>query len=183
MLHVVSKQPYYGQNNSSVIGIKQMMPLPCPNCGCYQPDMVEMLRTEGTSNTPVIAGLTIAALSLIPLAFSVPHIWVASAVGVSIGLGLIGFADWAAARWDPNAGDPKKRKARSRKLAVWGEELDQLLATGQGAGPYPVARAVGGKAEDEQIAFVFFDSHGPAARLVGGRAADAEPSGEPKPPV
>ena len=32
-------------------------PLPCPNCGCYQPDMVERLRTEGTSKAPVIAGL------------------------------------------------------------------------------------------------------------------------------
>ena len=120
-----------------------VFPLPCPNCGCYQPDMVNRLRAEGTSKAPVIAGLIVAVLSLIPLAFRVPYIWVATAVGVSVGFGLIGYADWAAARWDPNAGDPEPRKARGRKRAVWGEELDRLLAPDLDAGPAPTRAGLG----------------------------------------
>ncbi len=138
------------EENLSKMGRNVVIPLPCPNCGCYQPDMVELLRTERTSNAPVKAGLIVAVLSLIPLAFSVPYNWIATAVGVSVGLGLIGYADWAAARWDPNAGDPEKRKARGRKRAVWGEALDPLLATGQDAGPAPAARVVGGQAADAE---------------------------------
>lgn len=138
------------EENLSTIARNVVYPLPCPNCGCYQPDMVDRLRTEGTSNTPVIAGLIVAVLSLIPLAFRVPYIWVVTAVGVSAGLGLIGYADWAAARWNPNAGDPEPRKARGRKRAVWGEQLDRLLATDRGAGPAPTARVVGGQAAEAE---------------------------------
>ena len=59
--------------------------------------------------------------------------------GVLVGFGLIGYTDWAAARWDPNAGDPEPRKARGRKRAIWGEQLDRLLATDLHAGPAPTA--------------------------------------------
>jgi hypothetical protein len=138
------------EENLSKMARNVVFPLPCPNCGCYQRDMVDRLRTEGTSNTPVIAGLIVAVLSLIPLAFRVPYIWVATVVGVSVGLGLISYADWAAARWDPNAGDPEPRKARGRKQTVWGEELDRLLTTDPDAGPAPTARAVGGSAADAE---------------------------------
>jgi hypothetical protein len=132
------------EENLSKMARNVVFPLPCPNCGCYQPDMVERLRAEGTSNAPVKAGLIIGVLSFIPLAFSVPYIWVATVAGVSVGLGLIGYADWAAARWDPNAGDPEPRIARSRKRAVWGEQLDRLLATDPAARPAPTAHTVGG---------------------------------------
>jgi len=96
------------EENLSKLARNVVFPFPCPNCGCYEPDMVVRLREEGTSKAPVIAGLIVVVLSLIPLAFSVPYIWVATAAGVSVGLGLIGYADWAAARWDPNAGDPSR---------------------------------------------------------------------------
>ena len=138
------------EENLSKMARNVVFPLPCPNCGCYQPDMVDRLRAEGTSNAPVIAGLIVAVLSLIPLAFSIPYIWVATAAGVSVGLGLIGYADWAAARWDPNSGDPEPRKARGRKRAVWGEPLDRLLATDLDAGPAPTAHPVGGQAADAE---------------------------------
>jgi hypothetical protein len=164
------------EENLSKMGRNVVIPLPCPNCGCYQPDMVELLRTEGTSNAPVIAGSIVIVLSLIPLAFSVPYIWVATAVGVSVGFGLIGYADWASARWDPNAGDPEKRKARGRKRAVWGEELDRLLATDLDAGPAPTAPAVGGQAAEERMGFAFFGSHPMAARVIGGQTGGAEPN-------
>lgn len=138
------------EENLSKIARNVVVPLPCPNCGCYQPDMVDRLRTEATSNAPVIAGVVVAVLSLIPLAFSVPYIWIATVVGMSVGLGLIGYADWATARWDPNAGDPEPRKARGRERAVWGEQLDRLLATNADAGPAPNALPVGRPAADAE---------------------------------
>lgn len=138
------------EENLSTLARNVVLPVPCPNCGCYQPDMVDRLREEGTSNTPVIVGLIVAVLSLIPLAFRVPYIWVATAAGVSVGLGLIGYADWAGARWDPNAGDPEPRKVRGRKRAVWGEQLDRLLVTDLGAGPSSTAHEVGGQAADAE---------------------------------
>lgn len=138
------------EDNLSKMARNVVFPLPCPTCGCYQPDMVDRLRSEGTSNAPVIAGLIVAVLSLIPLAFSVPYIWVVTVVGMLVGFGLMGYADWAAARWDPNAGDPEPRKARGRKRAVWGEQLDQLLATDGNAGPASTARVVGGPVADAE---------------------------------
>jgi hypothetical protein len=158
------------EENLAKMARNLVFPLPCPNCGCYQPEMVDRLREEGTSNAPMIAGILVAMLSLIPLAFSVPYIWVATAIGMSVGLGLIGYADWAAARWDPNAGNPEQRKARGRKRAVWGEELDQLLATDMAADLAPV----GGRAEDALYWGLWLRPADPVARAVGRQAAGAE---------
>lgn len=167
------------QENLAKMGRNVVIPLPCPNCGCYQPDMVEVLRSEGTSNAPVKVGLLVIVVSLIPLAFSVPYNWVATVVGVAVGFGLIGYGDWAAARWDPNAGPPEKRKALGRKRAVWGEELDELLAAGRDADVQLAAPAAEGPAPDAQIAFVFFENQAPAARVVKLQPDDAEPGAAP----
>jgi len=104
-------------------------PVPCPNCGFYQDDMVKLIKEQGMSKGPVISGLVVAALSLVPLAFEIPNIWVLTAAGVFAGLSLVAYADVAASRFDPNAGDPDRRKARGRKDAVWGEQLTELLTT------------------------------------------------------
>jgi hypothetical protein len=133
--------------------------------------MVDRLREEGTSNAPMIAGLVVAVLSLIPLLFSVPYNWVATVIGMSVGLGLAGYADWAAAHWNPNAGEPEKRKARGRKRTVWGEELDRLLATDMAADLTPV----GGQAADALRCDLWMRPAQSTARPVGGHAADAEP--------
>jgi hypothetical protein len=106
-----------------------VLPIPCPHCGSYQDDMVRLLRSEGTSRVPLIAGLTVGALSFIPLAFSIPYLWILTVAGLIVGLALIGYADLAAAQFDPNAGDPKPRQLRGQKLAVWGEQLAELLET------------------------------------------------------
>lgn len=106
-----------------------VLPVPCPNCGHYQEDMVRLLKEEGTSNGPVIAGLIVAGLSLVPLAFRAPYLWIVTVAGVLAGLALVAYADVAASRFNPNAGDPEPRKARGRRHAVWGEQLAELLAT------------------------------------------------------
>lgn len=110
-----------------------VLPVPCPNCGFYQEDMVNILKEEGSSNGYFTAGLVLATLSLVPLAFSIPHIWIVTAAGVLTGLLLMGYADLAASRYDPNAGDPEPRKLHGRKHAVWGEQLVNLLATRENA--------------------------------------------------
>lgn len=163
------------EENLSKLARNIVFPLPCPNCGCYQPDMVDRLREEGTSNAPTIAGILVAVLSLIPLAFSVPYIWVATVIGMLLGFGLIGYADWAAARWNPNAGDSEPRKARGRKRTVWGKELDRLIAIDMAADLAPA----GGQAEDALKWDLWFRPADPVVRAAGGRAADAEPGAAP----
>jgi hypothetical protein len=105
-----------------------VLPVPCPHCGAYQDDMVRLLKEEGTSNGPLIAGLIVGGLSLIPLAFEFRGNWMVTAAGVGVGLALIAYGDLAMSRYNPNAGDPEPRKARGRRHAVWGEKLVELLA-------------------------------------------------------
>ena len=88
-----------------------VLPVPCPNCGAYQDDMVGLLKEERTSNGSVKAGLVVAALSLIPLAFRIPYLWIVTVAGLLAGLALVAYADVAASRFNPNAGDPEPRKA------------------------------------------------------------------------
>jgi len=123
------------EENLSKMSRNVVLPVPCPNCGHYQDDMVRLLKEEGTSNGPVKAGLIVAALSLIPLAFRVPYLWIVTVAGVLAGLALVAYADVAASRFNPNAGDPEPRKARGRRRAVWGEELTELLATSPSGEP------------------------------------------------
>jgi hypothetical protein len=104
-----------------------VLPVPCPHCGCYQDDMVRLIKEEEKSSVPLIAGLVVGGLSLIPLAFSFPFNWLVTAVGVVVGLGLIAYGDLDMFHAHPNAGDPERRKARGRRHAVWGDQLNDLL--------------------------------------------------------
>jgi len=104
-----------------------VLPVPCPYCGFYQADMVRGLKDEATGSGPVIAGLVVMAVSFIPLAFSIPYIWILTVVGLIVGLSLVGYSDMAASLSDPNSGDAKPRKLLGQKYAVWGEQLDELL--------------------------------------------------------
>ena len=104
-----------------------VLPVPCPHCGTYQDDMVSLLKEDGTSSVPLIAGLVVGGLSLVPLAFSFPFNWLVTAAGVVVGLGLIAYGDLDMFRVQPNAGDPEPRKARGRRHAVWGDQLNDLL--------------------------------------------------------
>ncbi|PQO45833.1 hypothetical protein [Blastopirellula marina] len=104
-------------------------PVPCPQCGHYQADMVALLKEESPSNLVFTAGLAVAALSFIPLAFDIPNIWIATAAGVSVGVLLMAYPEFAAYRFNPNDGDPEPRKARGRKHSLWGDQLQKLLAT------------------------------------------------------
>jgi hypothetical protein len=106
-----------------------VMPVPCPACGFYQEDMSRKLKEEGSINSLQIAGLVIAILSLVPLAFGIPYIWALTIVLAVAGLALVTWGYVLAFRFDPNAGDPEPRKALGRKHAVWGEQLAELLAT------------------------------------------------------
>jgi hypothetical protein len=113
-----------------------VLPIPCPNCGCYQDDMSRMLKEEASINSLQIAGGVIAVLALVPLAFGIPYIWVLTIVLAVAGLALLVWGYVRALRFDPNAGDPEPRKALSRRHAVCGEHLAELLATSPPAEPH-----------------------------------------------
>jgi len=106
-----------------------VLPVPCPNCGFYQDDMARKLKEEASINSLQIAGAVIALVSLIPLGLSVPYIWILTLVLSVTGLALLAWGYVLAFRFDPNAGDPERRKALGRQHAVWGEQLAELLAT------------------------------------------------------
>jgi len=106
-----------------------VVPIPCPNCGYYQDNMSRRLKEEVPINSLQIAGIVIAVLSLVPLAFDMPYIWVLSIILAVVGLALLTYGYVVAFRFDPNAGDPEPRKALGRKHAVWGEKLAELIAS------------------------------------------------------
>jgi len=110
-------------------GRNVVLPVPCPNCGFYQDDMSRKLKEEVSINRLQIAGLVIAVLSLVPLAFSIPYAWVLTLVLAVAGVALLAYGYVVAFRFDPNAGDPEPRKALGRRHAVWGEQLAELLGT------------------------------------------------------
>lgn len=78
-------------------------------------------------------------LSLVPLAFGIPYIWVLTIVMAVAGLTLLACGYVIAFRFDPNAGDPGPRKALGRRHAVWGQQLAELLATSPKPEPGPAA--------------------------------------------
>jgi hypothetical protein len=118
-----------------------VLPVPCPNCGSYQDDMSGTLKEEVSINSLQIAGVVIAVLSLVPLAFPIPYIWVFTIVLAVAALALLICGYVVAFRFDPNAGDPEARKALGRRHAVWGEQLAELLATSPNAEPGAAADA------------------------------------------
>jgi hypothetical protein len=105
-----------------------VMPVPCPGCGCYQEDMARLLKEDKSINRVQIVGLVIALAALVPLALSIPYIWVLSIVLGLAGVALVIWGCVLALRFDPNSGDPEPRKAQGRRHAVWGAELAELLA-------------------------------------------------------
>lgn len=105
-----------------------VVPTPCPCCGYYQEDMVRILKEEGTSDRLFGVGMGVTALSFIPLAFSMPHIWIATTAGVSVGVILMVYAEFFTGRTDPNAGDPQQRILLGQKHTLWGEKLTKLRA-------------------------------------------------------
>jgi hypothetical protein len=102
--------------------------VPCPSCGFYQEEMAKQLRDEASINPFQIAGAALAALSLVPLLFNIAYIWVLTVVLAVAGLAVLAYGYRVALRYDPNAGDPEPRKALGQKHAVWGQQLDLLLA-------------------------------------------------------
>jgi hypothetical protein len=106
---------------------KCILPVPCPNCGRYQDDMAQRLKEEASINPLQVLGAVIVLLSLVPLAFDLKY-WVVTVAAATAGLAVLVYGYVVAARFDPNAGDPERRKAMGQTHAVWGEQLAELLA-------------------------------------------------------
>ncbi|RCS52967.1 hypothetical protein DTL42_09130 [Bremerella cremea] len=116
----------HAQRNLAKMYENVVVPTPCPCCGYYQEEMVRILKEEGTSDRLFGVGMGVTALSFVPLGFSVPHIWIATATGVSLGVVLMVYAEFFSGRKDPNAGDPEPRKRLGQKHTLWGEKLEIL---------------------------------------------------------
>jgi hypothetical protein len=110
-----------------------VLPVPCPHCGFYQEDMSRNLRGDASINLLQIAGAAIVVLGLVPLAFDIPHIWIATVVLAAVGLAILAYGYWIAFAFDPNAGDPEPRRLLGRQKAVWGERLAELRAASRQA--------------------------------------------------
>ena len=92
--------------------------------------MSRLLKDKASINSFQIAGGLITVLAFVPLAFRIPFHWILTIVLASAGIGFLAWGYVLALCFDPNAGDPKTRKAIGKRHAVWGEKLAELLAAG-----------------------------------------------------
>jgi hypothetical protein len=93
--------------------------VPCPNCGTYPPDMVNLLKNAHMKWMALLGWLlvVVAPVLLVASLAGKPVLALASiAIGLA-GLGLIMGRRMSAARYDPNAGDAEERKQIGRNLA------------------------------------------------------------------
>lgn len=111
--------------------------VPCPHCGAYQAAMVQKLKDEKSINALQIVGAIVFLLSFTFLFFNIQYDWLFTTLVALPGLAVLAIGYRRAFRFDPNAGDAEPRKAISRKLAISGEQLDQLLSQSHLSGPAP----------------------------------------------
>jgi hypothetical protein len=100
--------------------------VPCPQCGAYQPNMVEVLRNQHNS---FLRGLAAGVLLLAGPLFAVFAARIGVAVGVfalsataSMSISLFALRQHLARRYDPNAAievDRRKAYGRSRVADAW----------------------------------------------------------------
>jgi hypothetical protein len=108
-----------------------VVPVPCPHCGSYQQPMARQMKESAWVNRQQIAGLVIATVSLIFLALPFAYSWIATILVAIVGIIVMTRGYIIAYRFDANAGDPEPRKRFAQKHAVWGEELQALIDSGQ----------------------------------------------------
>lgn len=114
---------------------EEVAPVPCPQCGWLQADMVQKLR-DGSGAVVALVGLLAClagVIGLLAVALMAYANWLrlqqatadqmrlTAVVSVCLllgGVGLIYFSHWRANRWNPNEGDRSERRAIGRKLAV-----------------------------------------------------------------
>jgi hypothetical protein len=104
----------------------RVLPVPCPQCGFYQPDMVALLKDKGSINALQMVGAGIVLLSFAPLASGAAYAWVGTAVFAALGVGVLAAGYAAAFRFDPNAGDARARMKIGERCAVWGDRAVEL---------------------------------------------------------
>jgi hypothetical protein len=106
-------------------------PIPCPNCGNYPEATARQMKESAWMNRTQIVGGVIVLASLIFLALPFDYLWIATIVLATIGMAIVAYGYVLAYRYDPNGGDPEPRKAIARSHAVWGQKLDDLIASGE----------------------------------------------------
>jgi hypothetical protein len=89
--------------------------------------MVKRLKEGASVNWLQVIGAAITALAFSLLFFGSVYAFILAAVLAAGGLSLLSYGYVVAFRFDPNSGDPERRKAISRSKAVWGDRLAEVL--------------------------------------------------------
>src|SRR5262245_3345573 len=109
-----------------------VLPVPCPNCGTYQDDMVRGLKDSASINWLQIIGAVLLIGPFLPMIFGFRLAWLVAILGAAVGLALLVRGYALAFGYDPNAGDPEPRRALGRRVALWGEKFEELLKPAPG---------------------------------------------------
>jgi hypothetical protein len=104
--------------------------VPCPQCGAYQRDMFARVRRRKVHPLQLVGALVFACGPALLLLDEPAALTYAVIVGL-FGLGLVACGMLLRRRIDPNAGGPEPRRRLGRSAAVWGEELERLVQSGQ----------------------------------------------------
>jgi hypothetical protein len=106
--------------------------VPCPNCGCYQPDMVALLRRQHLRWLRDL-GWMLLLLAAAPFgadrAFDLPYrdlLCTSASLLAPLAVGLLFLRCFRQRRYDPNAGDPHKRIAQGQARAYSPEDADRI---------------------------------------------------------
>jgi hypothetical protein len=106
--------------------------VPCPSCGCYQPDMVDLLRRQyqrwmmGVGGALlVVAVAQFAASQLLVEKYQGP-MSIAGTLALLPGVVLLALRSFLLHRYDPNGGDPQERIHLGQARAYRPEDADRI---------------------------------------------------------
>lgn len=99
-----------------------VLPVPCPNCGDYQGNMIRLLKQEDRINSFQIVGTLLVLLSFAMVLLSMS--WMPAIILGVTGTAIVAYGYVKAGRWDPNTGDEREaRLAIGQRNAIWGTQL------------------------------------------------------------
>lgn len=121
-------------------------PVPCPQCGTYQPNMVPQVKAQhlGVLRTAGLLVLTAAGIGfgIVALATSLPS-WMVLAVAGPVGIALIAIRRYLGWRYDPNSSrEVELRKAVGRQRVVVAERSSAPRAAEDQRVPRPAGQWV-----------------------------------------
>jgi hypothetical protein len=105
--------------------------VPCPACGCYQPDMVEVLRRDHLRWLMMVGYVVLCTAIPFLIAGAVLRVPKELFLGAGtciavLGAGLLAYRQNRANCFDPNAGDPRERLNLAQSRAYLPQDADRI---------------------------------------------------------